>query len=229
MFMKRTFSESRLAETLSKLEKPSAAINAAPTPAAARAPVHVVYGGAHLFRRDTPQKLSRLAMQSLDAFAPDFVSFAEAMWLRGADALPRFSDVIADLEIQLSADSEAVKARDDHAWFAWTIYRRVREKLISEAVEDFRIDFEDGYGLRRDAEEDAHAVSASEELAAAWRQNTNTPFCGFRVKSLAPETCRRAARTLDLFLTNLLDKTDGNLPISKNKAACRKARSKSKL
>jgi citrate lyase beta subunit len=208
MFMKRTFSESRLAETLSKLEKPPAAVNPAPP----RAPVHVVYGGAHLFRRDTPQKLSRLAMQSLDAFAPDFVTFAEAMWLRGADALPRFSDVIADLEIQLSADSEAVKARDDHAWFAWTIYRRVREKLISEAVEDFRIDFEDGYGLRRDAEEDAHAVSASEELAAAWRQNTNTPFCGFRVKSLAPETCRRAARTLDLFLTNLLDKTDGNLP-----------------
>ena len=211
--MKQTFSESQFAETLSKLEKPSEIINAAPlAAAAARTPVHVVYGGAHLFRRDTPKKLSRLAIQSLDAFAPDFVSFATAMWLKGADALPQFPDVIADFECQLSAAAETVKARDYNAWFAWTIYRRVREKLISEAVEDFRIDFEDGYGLRRDAEEDAHAVSASAELAAARQEGTNTPFCGFRIKSLAPETRRRAVRTLDLFLTNLLDKTDGNLP-----------------
>src|SRR6476660_4594792 len=37
-----------------------------------------------------------------------------------------------------------------------TIYERVREKLGREAVEDFRIDFEDGYGSRPDNEEDGH-------------------------------------------------------------------------
>ena len=44
------------------------------------------------------------------------------------------------------------------------VYERVREKLGREAVEDFRIDFEDGYGTRPDAEEDGHAVSAAEEV-----------------------------------------------------------------
>src|SRR6185503_9812857 len=40
---------------------------------------------------------------------------------------------------------------------AETVYGRVQEKLRREAVEDFRIDFEDGYGIRADAEEDGHA------------------------------------------------------------------------
>ena len=39
--------------------------------------------------------------------------------------------------------------------------QRVNEKLRREPVEDFRIDFEDGYGNRPDAEEDGHAVAAA--------------------------------------------------------------------
>jgi hypothetical protein len=104
------------------------------------------------------------------------------------------------------------------ALFAWTIYNRTIEKLKTEPVEDFRIDFEDGYGFRSDTEEDAHAVSASDELANLTQQKEDDreiislPFCGFRVKSFAPETVRRAVRTLDLFLTNLLEKSGGKLP-----------------
>src|SRR5215471_12944967 len=40
------------------------------------------------------------------------------------------------------------------------VYGRVTEKLSREPIEDFRIDFEDGYGNRADAEEDRHAVAA---------------------------------------------------------------------
>src|SRR5437660_226733 len=36
------------------------------------------------------------------------------------------------------------------------VHARVKEKLAREAVEDFRIDFEDGYGNRPDEEEDHH-------------------------------------------------------------------------
>ncbi len=86
------------------------------------------------------------------------------------------------------------------------------EKLQNEAVEDFRIDFEDGYGLRANEEEDSHAISASKELAAAFRQKTITPFSGFRIKSFAPETHRRAARTLELFLNNLIEETNEQMP-----------------
>src|SRR6476620_5915475 len=44
---------------------------------------------------------------------------------------------------------------------------RFRDKLRSEPVEDVRIDREDGYGSRPDDEEDADAVRAADELAAA--------------------------------------------------------------
>ena len=46
-----------------------------------------------------------------------------------------------------------------------TLYARMAAKLAHEAVEDFRIDFEDGYGNRQDDEEDHHAVVVGEELA----------------------------------------------------------------
>src|SRR5262245_41830380 len=45
------------------------------------------------------------------------------------------------------------------------VYEPVREKLRREPVEDYRIDFEDGYGNRPDAEEDGHAVMAATEVA----------------------------------------------------------------
>ena len=55
----------------------------------------------------------------------------------------------------------ACGARHPAAASADRVYARVREKLTREPVEDFRIDFEDGYGNRPDAEEDGHAESAA--------------------------------------------------------------------
>ena len=48
----------------------------------------------------------------------------------------------------------ARQALEQHAPDAPTVYERVRQKLAREAVEDYRIDFEDGFGVRTDAEED---------------------------------------------------------------------------
>jgi citrate lyase beta subunit len=95
---------------------------------------------------------------------------------------------------------------------AEVVFTRVREKLQREPVEDYRIDFEDGYGYRADEEEDAHAVAAAGELGRAMREGLLPPFCGFRIKSFSGELHRRSLRTLDLFLTSLLDTTGGELP-----------------
>src|SRR5215210_3234419 len=129
-----------------------------------RSPVHVVYGGAHLFKSDTPQKLGKIALRSLKTYAPDIVQFAAAMGLNGEKTFLR------------------------------AIYNKTIEKLEREAVEDLRIDFEDGYGFRPDDEEDADAVRSSNELAKAFLANTITPFCGFRIKSFAAETHGRAVK-----------------------------------
>ena len=96
--------------------------------------------------------------------------------------------------------------------FAEVIRTRVLEKLRSEPVEDYRVDFEDGYGARPEAEEDAAAVTAAEEVAKGMAEGTLPPFIGIRVKSLVEETKARGVRTLDLFLNALLEKTGGKLP-----------------
>jgi citrate lyase beta subunit len=92
------------------------------------------------------------------------------------------------------------------------VYARVREKLEREPVEDFRLDFEDGYGNRPDGEEDGHAQSAALEVAAGARSGTLPPFIGIRIKNLGDELRERSLRTTDLFLATLLNETGGELP-----------------
>ena len=222
--MKQTFSDEKLSELYSKLNESDSSLILHPS--SFRAPVHVVYGGAHLFKAQTPQKLGQIALRSLEESAPNFIEFSKAMWLKGADILPNYADAIDELSRQYVEREEKLKRENFAAWFALAIYQKTIDKLKREPVEDFRIDFEDGYGFRTDAEEDAHAISASDELAKLAGTQTrmsapgdlqagslrSIPFCGFRIKSFQKETFRRAVRTLDLFLTNLLEKNEGELP-----------------
>ncbi|HEY2056931.1 DUF6986 family protein [Amycolatopsis sp. NBC_01480] len=86
------------------------------------------------------------------------------------------------------------------------VAERVRAKLLTEPIEDLRIDFEDGYGNPGDAAEDAAALAAGQTLATTG----GTPFVGIRFKSFEAATRRRGIRTLDLFLSGLLE--NGPLP-----------------
>ena len=95
---------------------------------------------------------------------------------------------------------------------AKTVRARVVEKLRREPVEDFRIDFEDGYGNRVDAEEDGHAQSVAQEVAAGYAAGTLPAFIGIRIKPLSKELHGRSLRTLDIFVTTLARATGGKLP-----------------
>ena len=148
-----------------------------------RQPVHTVYGGAHLFRANSAEKLGALALAALDEFAPDGVALAAAL--------------------QLPPDSHALAA---------TVRARVVAKLRREPVEDFRLDFEDGYGNRPDDEEDGHAQSAAAEIAAGARSGTLPPFIGIRIKPLSRELHGRSLRTLDLFVSALARESKKQLP-----------------
>ncbi|WP_049580698.1 DUF6986 family protein, partial [Streptomyces sp. SBT349] len=85
------------------------------------------------------------------------------------------------------------------------VHARVLAKLAREPVEDLRVDFEDGYGLRPDAEEDAAAARAARLIAASAAEGTAPPFAGIRMKCLEAAVRDRGIRTLDIFLTALLD------------------------
>src|SRR3989440_2406054 len=92
------------------------------------------------------------------------------------------------------------------------IYARIVEKLRRESVEDFRVDFEDGYGNRPDEEEDRHATSAANEVARGLASSTLPPFVGIRIKPLNEDLRARSIRTLDIFMTALLHETADKLP-----------------
>jgi citrate lyase beta subunit len=177
-----------------------------------RQPVHTVYGGAHLFKADSAKRLGTVAQRSLDQFAPDFFTFARALNLRGADQLPASLDDAAELVTDLEKGPEPVRRENNSAWLAHTIYNRVSEKLNREPVEDFRIDFEDGYGNRPDDEEDGHAASAAAEAAKGSKEGTLPPFIGIRIKPFNEELRARSFRTLDIFVSTLIEQNDGHLP-----------------
>ncbi len=95
---------------------------------------------------------------------------------------------------------------------AQRVHERVTAKLQREAVEDFRIDFEDGYGNRPDEEEDGDAARCAVEVAAGMRESSLPPFIGIRIKPLSNEMVQRSLRTLDVFVTALARETGGALP-----------------
>ncbi|MFJ4440441.1 DUF6986 family protein [Streptomyces sp. NPDC088923] len=141
-----------------------------------RQPVHTVYVPADAFTADTVRTWGDEALAALDAHAPDAASFATAV----------------DLDPALAAE----------------VYPRVRAKLRDEPVEDLRIDFEDGYGVRPEAEEDADALRAARLVAAACAEPepSRVPArIGIRIKCMEAAVRERGIRTLDLFLTALLD------------------------
>lgn len=150
-----------------------------------RQPVHTVYGGAHLFKSNTAQRIGELALASLREYAPDPSSFASALGLGDG-----------------SEKTELARA----------IYTRVIEKLSREPVEDFRIDFEDGYGNRSDTEEDGHAVQAAVEVARGASSGTLPAFIGIRIKAFTEETRARSFRTLELFINALCEHTGSKPP-----------------
>jgi hypothetical protein len=178
----------------------------------ARTPVHVVYGGADRFSADTPVKLGRIALATLEEYVHDFVVFARVFELKGADRLPHWAGTVPELVSNAKEDPEKLRREHFPVWFAWNVHRKTIEKLRSEPVEDYRIDFEDGYGFRSDEEEDGHAIGAANALASAMANGSITAFSGFRVKSFGRETYARATRTLELFLSDFLERSSGRLP-----------------
>ena len=133
--------------------------------------------------------------------------------LFGPDAARKLGDVAQRALRDYAPDASTLGRAlgiGDHAALD-TIYSRVADKLRREPVEDFRIDFEDGYGNRPNAEEDGHCVAVAEALATGMAQGTLPPFIGIRIKPLNEELRARSTRTLGLVLTELVRRA-GKLP-----------------
>ncbi|MEV7012851.1 aldolase [Streptosporangium sp. NPDC051022] len=121
----------------------------------------------------------------------------------GRTALDMVERYVRVKEVNHSSDGFSPISEEMHG--------RLTAKLRVEPVEDLRIDFEDGYGLRPDDEEDGHAVRAAETVATMRAEGTLPRRWGPRVKSFADGDPARSVRTLDVFLTGVIERA-GHLP-----------------
>lgn len=145
-------------------------------------PVHTLYGGAQLYKAGSTKKIGELSLKAFNSYAPDAKSLAKALDLPG----------------------------DHKLWEQ--VHQRVATKLALCAVEDFRIDFEDGYGNRPDAEEDACAEFTAKEYIRAIKKGIAPPYLGIRIKPFNDELKTRSARTLDIFVSTMIKENNGKVP-----------------
>ena len=108
--------------------------------------------------------------------------------------------------------NNGIDPKNSAVWLAWRVYAQVKKKLEREAVEDFRLDYEDGFGIHPDEKEDAVAVQGAKEVADGMKQNILPPFIGIRIKPFNSEFVERSVRTLNIFVSTLLEETGGVLP-----------------
>ncbi|MDH5645036.1 MAG: hypothetical protein OEZ01_03465, partial [Candidatus Heimdallarchaeota archaeon] len=153
-------------------------------------PIQTIYGGAHLFSSSSIQKLGHIAK----------TTFAEN--LSNHEQLRHFIKGITATE-KLSLLSNQSIFQTEEKFFK-ILYDRVINKLNSSAVEDLRIDFEDGFGIRSDEEEDMECSRAAAELILMIKSNTMPQKIGIRIKSLTSNP-RRSLKTLYLFLSTVLN------------------------
>ena len=144
-------------------------------------PIHVVYGGAQLFKAGTFGKIGEVARKTFELYAGNVSEFTSAFELEQNEITGK-------------------------------VYERVEAKLKSEPVEDYRIDFEDGFGYRTDAEEDEAAINCAKETAIAMKRDLLPEYFGIRVKPCSDEFVERSFNTLSIYLRELLSHTSGELP-----------------
>ncbi|WP_423246860.1 DUF6986 family protein [Sinomonas puerhi] len=153
-----------------------------PGDAGTRQPIHTVYVPADRFSPQLAADWGSAALAAADEAG-------------GIEALARRVGLAPDLAAQVAP--------------------RVEAKLRLEPIEDLRIDFEDGYlapgkaarsGGDPDAVEDAEAVLAADRVLAAADAGSTTPFIGIRFKCFEEPTRRRGLRTLELFVSRLVQR-----------------------
>ena len=174
--------------------------------APARQPVHTVYGGAHLFKAETTRRLGELALRSMARYARDAARVRARRGLRRAATLraptpPRCATRSSATRTRCARSAPTPGSRSPSTSACWPSSQR-------EPVEDFRIDFEDGFGARPDAEEDATAGRAAARGGAGpARRARCRPSSASASSRSAKNGKPRGARTLELFVDTLLAAT----------------------
>lgn len=153
-----------------------------------RQPVHTIYVPADRYTPELPAVWGRQASEAVEAHG----------------GLTELAATVLSRQNPTAASDRAYLSR---------LVELVTRKLEHQPIEDLRLDFEDGYGRRSDAEEDAHAVQSARAVSEALASDSAPPFVGIRFKCLEADLRARGLRTLELYLSTLVE-ASGSLPES---------------
>ena len=137
-----------------------------------RQPVQSFIEGAQHFRADTIPSIRASALGALERFAPNGETLARAMVFNGRERA-----------------------------FADDVHRRVTRKLEMEPVEDYRIDFEDGFGTHPDAVEDWRVERCADATVLRCRGDLSPTFRSRQ--AVDPRALRASLQTTDLFIQSV--------------------------
>jgi len=119
--------------------------------------------------------------------------------------IPKLGDIARRAFADNAPDPESlVEIFEINDAIAATVHEQVDRRLAVCPIEDYRVDFEDGLGVRSDDEEDSFAANAAAETRVAIDANGLSPFFGIRIRPLRQATARRALRSLDIYMSGLL-------------------------
>lgn len=166
-----------------------------PSTPVAGGPVHVVYGGAHLYRADLPQKLGTIARNAMRTWGEDGAIFGAIVGARNTADAERVAERVRAKLDRFAVESIAIDFEDGYGP---------------------RPDDEEDADAARTAEELARAATAATATNDGAPSNpddarAHVTKVGIRIKSF-DRTFDRAVRTLDRFLTTFAEKAKSDLP-----------------
>ena len=151
-----------------------------------------------------------MTLERLHAFHPHQTLYVAADRVTRSTTTEFRGEALRLVEAHAAGADAFVDAFGIPAEVAERTRERTLAKLERRPVEDLRVDFEDGYGVRPDDEEDRHAEEAARAIVDMRADGTAPSWLGLRVKSFDDEALEaRSVRTLERFVSTLVGAPDG--------------------
>lgn len=151
-----------------------------------------------------------MTLERLHAFPPHQTLYVPADRVTSSTIAESGAEALRLIEAHAADADGFVDAFGVPAEVAERTRKRTVAKLERGPVEDLRVDFEDGYGVTPDDEEDRHADMAARAIADMRANGMAPPWFGLRVKSFDDQTLEaRSVRTLERFVSTMIEAAGG--------------------
>lgn len=169
---------------------------------------HTFYGGAHLFKVNTLARMAKVGQQGFETFFPTPQALGDwyAQVFQFREPSVPSCETSAQGEGCLRADMPAFSSAE-----LTKLHEKLQACISRQYIEDYRIDFEDGYGIHDQSDEITEAKRCAQVLAeimSAPGGNNQLPDFGIRLKPFSGAHREHSVRVLGNFFDTLQQAID---------------------